>query len=296
MLWNVLWPIFAIIGIGFGLGKSGLLAPRPVARLTFWALAPALIFTSLYGSEVRPTVFGQVFSFVLLFSLAMWGIAHLLCRALGLERRSESGVVLALIFTNCGNYGLPFLLFSLGQKAFDLGIVYLVSQQILLSTLGILIASRGERYSFKSFLEILRAPLLYAVAAGLALHESGLIIPEYLLRPLSMLAEATIPTFLILLGLQLSQVRLGNRLREAGSVTALRLCGAPLLAWPILALLGVGGLLRTVMILEASTPAAVNALLLALEYDRDPELVSSIVLLTTVASIGTLPLLLMLIR
>jgi predicted permease len=57
MLNNVLWPIFAIIGIGYGLGKSGL-PPRPVARLTFWALTPALIFTSLHGSAVRPTVFG----------------------------------------------------------------------------------------------------------------------------------------------------------------------------------------------------------------------------------------------
>lgn len=296
MLHDVLWPIFAIIGIGFGLGKSGLLAPRPVARLTFWVLAPALIFTSLYGSEVRPAVFGQIFCFVLLFSLVMWGMAHLLGRLLGLERRSESGVALALIFTNCGNYGLPFLLFSLGQEAFDLGIVYLVNQQILLSTLGILIASRGERYSFQSFLEILRAPLLYAVAAGLALHESGLVIPEYLLRPLSMLSQATIPTFLLLLGLQLSQVRLGHRLREIIPAAALRLLGAPLISWPILVLLGIDGLLRSVMILEASTPAAVNALLLALEYDQDPELVSSVVLVTTVASIGTLPGLLLLLR
>ncbi len=111
-----------------------------------------------------------------------------------------------------------------------------------------------------------------------------------------MLAEATIPAFLILLGLQLSQVKLGHRLREAGTVAAMRLLGAPLLAWPILALLGMEGLLRTVMVIEASTPAAVNALLLALEYDRDPQLVSSIVLLTTVASIGTLPGLLLLLR
>lgn len=296
MLQNVLWPIFAIIGIGYALGKSGLLSPRPVGRLTFWVLAPALIFTSLYQSEVRPAVFGQVFLFVLLFSIVMWGIAQLFSRLLQLDHRSGAGVALALILSNCGNYGLPFLLFSLGQGAFDLGIIYLVSQTILIATLGVFIASRGEAFSFKPFLEILKTPWLYVAGAGLAFHQSGLIIPESLIRPLSMLSEAAIPVLLVLLGLQLSQVRLGHRWRAAGWATALRLLGAPLLSWPILALLGIDGLLQTVMILEASTPAAVNALLLALEYDRDPELVSSIVLLTTVASIGTLSGLLLLLR
>jgi len=295
MLQNVLWPIFAIIAIGYGMGKVGL-PSRPVARLTFWALTPALIFTSLYRSAVRPAVFGRVFLFVLLFSLAMWGIAWLLGRALKLDHRSTAGIALTLIFTNCGNYGLPFLLFSLGQEAFDLGIVYLVNQMILLSTLGILIASWGERFSPRSFLEVLKTPLLYTVAGGLALHESGFSLPEWLLRPLSMLSEATIPVLLLLLGLQLSQVKPGGVLKEVGLASALRLALAPLLSWPLLALLGMEGLLQTVMVLEASTPAAVNALLLALQYDRDPELVSSIVLLTTVASVGTLPGLLSLLR
>jgi predicted permease len=293
MLPNVLWPIFAIFGIGYVLGKWGL-PPQPVARLTFWALTPALIFTSLYTSKVSPGVFGLIFLFVLLFSLAMWGIAYPFGRLLGLQSPSRAGVALTLIFTNCGNYGLPFLLFSLGQEAFDLGVVYLVSQMILLSTLGILIASWGESFSLKSFTEVLRTPLLYAVAAGLILRESGLSMPEYLLRPLSMLSQAAIPVLMILLGLQLSQVRLGPRLKEVGWATALRLLGAPLLSWPLLVLLNIDGLLGKVLLIEASTPAAVNALLLALQYERDPELVSSIVLLTTVLSSATLPVILML--
>lgn len=295
MLPNVLWPIFAIFGIGYALGKWGL-PPQPVARLSFWALMPAMIFISLYESAISPGVFGLIFLFVLLFSLAMWGIAYLFGRLLWLEPHSQAGVALTLIFTNCGNYGLPFLLFSLGQEAFDLGIVYLISQTILLSTLGILIASSAERFSFKSFAEVLKTPLLYAVAAGLALRESGLSLPEYLFRPLSMLSQAAIPVLMILLGLQLSQVRLGSRLklRGVGWATALRLLGAPLLSWVILTLLDINGLLATVLLIESSTPAAVNSLLLAMEYERDSELVSSIVLLTTVLSSATLPVILML--
>ncbi|MCR4404191.1 MAG: AEC family transporter [Candidatus Acetothermia bacterium] len=295
MLPNVLWPIFAILAIGYALGKWGL-PPQPVARLSFWALMPAMIFVSLYESTISPGVFGLIFLFVLLFSLAMWGAGDLAGRLLGLEAHSRAGLALTLILTNCGNYGLPFLLFSLGQEAFDLGVVYLIGQTILLSTLGVLIALRGERFSPRAFAQVLKTPLLYAVAAGMALRQSGLWLPEYLVRPLSMLSQAAIPVLMILLGLQLSQVRLGRqlKLRGVGWATALRLLGAPLLSWPLLALLRIDGLLGRVLLIEASTPAAVNSLLLAIEYGRDPELVSSIVLLTTVLSSATLPVILML--
>jgi len=70
----------------------------------------------------------------------------------------------------------------------------------------------------------------------------------------------------------------------------------PILAWGVTAALGLEGLLRVVLIVEASTPTAVNALILSLQYDRRPDLTASVVLLTTVGNLATMSVLLMLLR
>jgi predicted permease len=64
----------------------------------------------------------------------------------------------------------------------------------------------------------------------------------------------------------------------------------------VTAALGIEGLLRVVLIVEASTPTAVNALILSLQYDRRPDLTASVVLLTTVGNLATMSVLLMLLR
>jgi len=64
------------------------------------------------------------------------------------------------------------------------------------------------------------------------------------------------------------------------------------LAWGITAMLGIEGLLRAVLILQASTPTAVNALILSLQYERRSELTASVVLITTVGALGVTSLLL----
>lgn len=54
--------------------------------------------------------------------------------------------------------------------------------------------------------------------------------------------------------------------------------------------------MRSVLIVEASTPAAVNSLILSLQYNRRPDLVSPVVFLTTIGNLATMGALLSLLR
>jgi len=101
---------------------------------------------------------------------------------------------------------------------------------------------------------------------------------------------------LLLLGVQLAQVKITSVLPRATVVAGLKLILPPLLSWGLTAALGIHGLLRAVLIIEGSTPTAVNALLLALQYDRRPDLTASILLLTTVGNLVTMTVLLTLLR
>jgi len=96
------------------------------------------------------------------------------------------------------------------------------------------------------------------------------------------------------LGLELPGVRLERVSREAAPIALAKLVLPSLVAFGLAAALGLHGLLRAVLLVEASTPTAINFLLLALQYDRRPDLVAGRVFLTTAGSAVTftLPLLL----
>ena len=121
-------------------------------------------------------------------------------------------------------------------------------------------------------------------------------LPLPVSRPIELLAQAAIPIQLLLPGMALSRVRIEGLVRQAALLTAAKLLVPPLLAWGVTTALGVEGLLRAVLIVQASTPTAVNALILSLQYQRRPQLTATVVLLTTVGNLATMSILLTLLR
>lgn len=113
---------------------------------------------------------------------------------------------------------------------------------------------------------------------------------------MGLLAGAAIPGQLLMLRIQLSCVRLHEFGENSTLLYALKLTIPPLLGWELTRLLGVEGLLRSVLIAEAGMLSAVNALILATKYRRNTELAATTVFVSTIFSLGTIALLLMLVR
>jgi predicted permease len=77
--------------------------------------------------------------------------------------------------------------------------------------------------------------------------------------------------------------------------TALRLVAAPLLALGAVRVTQVQGLTRQVCLLQSGMPSGVTGTILALEYDLEPEIVTSTVFFSTLCSALTLSVLISLI-
>ena len=83
----------------------------------------------------------------------------------------------------------------------------------------------------QSFRSILRTPVVYALALAFALKAAGISeLPPALSRSSQLLADASIPLMLVLLGLQLGNFRKPDRWRLLLSGTAIRLLLAPMIA------------------------------------------------------------------
>ena len=164
-----LLPVFAIAAIGFGLARYVAIDARPIARLTFHALVPSLVFTVLTTSTIGGGAFVQMTAFYALVVLATGVMAWAATRALRLDRAATSAFLLVVVCSNSGNYGLPVTLLAFGREALAYASVYFVASSFFSYTGGVLLAASGQRSLTEALRGVLRVPALYsALAAGLA--------------------------------------------------------------------------------------------------------------------------------
>jgi len=76
----------------------------------------------------------------------------------------------------------------------------------------------------------------------------------------------------------------------------IRLLLSPIIAWFVLYILHVEGVLFSVLLILASMPVAVNAVVLSDKFNASPKLVSKCILWTTLASFIVLPILIVLVE
>lgn len=293
VLLNVILPVFLVGGCGYLVGRSVRSEPLVLMRIIFYLLAPALIFRSIYVSEISLQSAALIGIYVILIQLSMLAISRLVGRVRRWDADSQAAGSLVLLFANCGNYGLPVMLFAFGEQGFAFGVIFVLVSIMMQATIGIGVASWQEGANWKQGLtRILRYPHLYAFLLAILMRVVVVEMPEGVLRSIDLLAQAAIPAQLLMLGIQLSRVRLHHFGVDSILLSGIKLLIPPFLGWAITTLLGITGLLQAVLIVEASMPSAVNSLILATQFRRNPELAATVVFVSTALSLITITILL----
>lgn len=292
VLYNVLAPIFLIIGLAVLLDRRFALDPRVFSRAVIYLFSPCLVFGGIARSELKADELGQILAMAalssLLIALVGWGETRLF----RLDRKLASAFMLSVVLVNAGNYGLPLNDFAFGQAGMQRAIVFFVVSAMISNTLGVYLASRGVASVRRSLLNVLTVPLPYATVLGFLVNIKGIALPLPLDRAVTILGQAAVPGMLIVLGLQLSRTSVRGRVGPILLATVTRLGVAPLIAIALASLLGLSGLTRQVSIIQASMPTAAMAGVLATEFGSDAEFTSAVILVSTLVSIVTLSILL----
>jgi predicted permease len=288
IFYNNILPIFVVIGMGYTLERILRLEVKPISRLAFYGLAPCLAFSSLIKNQINGDELGRIAAFVTLITIIMWILTWLVARILRLSRPVESALLLSTMFVNSGNYGIPLNLFAFGEEGQARAIVYLVVSATLANTIGVYLAARGRAAGSQALRSLLKAPLIYAVLLAGAVIFSRATVPAPLFNAVDLVGRASVPVMMLILGMQLAQISITRDLGTISLATFIRLIASPALAFGLAAVIGLRGVTRQTMIVEASTPTAVTSTILALEFDARPDLVTSVVFLSTLLSPLTL--------
>ena len=284
-------PIFVIAGVGYLLARHASVQVHTVSRVTFHALAPALVFNTLATSTLSGFEFGRMAAFYLLVAASAGLMARVAAIPLRLDRASLSAFLLVVVCSNSGNYGLPVALLAFGREALAFASVYFVSSAIFSYTGGVLLAASGRRSIRHALAGVLRVPAVYGAVAAAVTMAFGLHVPDAIARPMAMLSDAALPMMVLVLGMQLERVTWPERPDMVVAASLLSLVATPLAAFGVAHLLGLQGPALQAGVLQASMPTAVVTTILALEFDVAPGFVTSVVCVTTLLSPITLTVL-----
>lgn len=285
-------PVLFIGGIGYLVGRMRSLDLAPISGLAVAVLVPAVTFDSLARAALPRDLLLQLLLHVALQMAAIWLLTVLVARLLGWRGPAQGALLLATLFSNSGNIGLPLSYFAFGEEGFGIAGGWFAIMAIGSSTIAPYLAARARGGVRQAIANVARQPILYAAAAGLAVNLSGWSLPGPVAKASQLLAAGSVATMLLLVGLQLARMTLHHELPGAAVASSIRLLAVPFIAWIAARVVGLEGTALAVAVLQASAPVAVTSALWALEFNARPALVSAAVVLSTLASVVTLTVLL----
>ncbi len=299
LLISTVLPIALVALAGVWVGRAFDLDLKTLAKLNIYVLLPALVLTGVYDSSLPlSSTVGIVVGF-LLNCAVLYLLAIALGKAFKLSANSHKSLVATTLMANSGNIGLPFVLFALGQEGLERGIVYLVASAIFIASFApIILKGEGVSTGLKVTLNM---PVFWATLAGIALQGASSQGFDWQIPPeadsaLQLLSDAAIPVALLTLGIQLSRTRLLNFSRFELFAACLRLFVSPLTAYAIGRAIGLQGLDLSVLVMQSAMPVAVNTLIWVAELGGDTAQVAKTVVISTVISLVSLPLVLWLVN
>ncbi len=279
---GILFPVFALVVVGFSVGRW--LKPdfRPINRINMDTFTPALVFSSLVSmpldTEQVPLLTASLVA-VLLPGMLMYPI----CKLSGLNFKAWAP---PHMFRNSGNLAIPLFTYTFGDSALASAVLLFVVSACVHISVGLVLLSEGNPIK-----QIIRMPVFVAAVSALTLNLSGIGVWEPLYEATKLLGQAAVPVMLLSLGAQMCHIRVSGL--RVGILCTLQSLLTGAVAFAIIYfVIPLPPLQLQMMVLFTMLPPAVMNYLFAERFSIEPANVASMVLFGNFFSIFTLPLLL----
>lgn len=294
----VVLPAFIVLVIGYIGQKKLKIDRKSVSTAALYLMSPFLAFRTFYTNALSIEYF-YIVLFCLILCLVLLWLTLFIGNMKKLQQPKVSAMVLSGVFMNSGNYGAPIILFAFGSVGFDYAVIMMVIQSLLMNTIGLYYAAKGSKEANnikQSLMKVVKMPVIYGAALGLIFQVSGFIVPNPIIQSVELVADAAIPTVMLVLGMQLATLNKENmKIADVISIVFMRVLVSPAIAFLIVSVFSIEGLLAKVLILSSAMPTAANTTMFALQFDTEPDYVSSSTFITTILSIITVPITLLIV-
>ncbi|MGF7117475.1 AEC family transporter [Methanobacterium oryzae] len=289
-------PIILLIIIGYAFKRINILKPNDAEslnKIVIYIAIPSLIFLAMYKTDISIIPLVAPIPFICLLVGATCGLlAYLFSKIRNYPRKTRWSIVITSSMFNSGFLGYPIVLGVFGGDGLIRAIFYDMGSMILFIVFGVLFSVIFAKEYLTVVKRALLFPPLWAIVLGLLLNFLHIDIGFLLSNTLNYLSGAAIPLIMISLGLSLEFKGMKENIGAVFSASIIKLIIAPIIAFIIVLILGIGGLEKQVTIIEAGMPSAMLSLVLAITYDLDIKTAAACIFTSTIFSMATIPLLL----
>lgn len=258
-------PIFILIGLGFFSARIALVnrdQVRGMGTFVIYFALPSLVFKALAERSLSEVLNGPYLAAYAMASLSLFGIGLLLARRWrGLDLSSSAILAMGMAVPNSGFVGYPIAVMVIGPTAALAMALGMLVENLLMIPLALAIAEAGRQGGQgwtvvrETALRLLRNPLIIAIVLGLGMSLLELRLPVVPARVIEMLAAASAPVALFVIGATLNGMKAGGMAADLAQTSIGKLILHPLLMFAALSLVpGVDPLLMVAGVLFASAP------------------------------------------
>lgn len=297
-------PFFALIGLGWTAARTRIFPPEAAAWLTrfvFYFALSAMLFRFAATLDIHQIWDATFAAAYCCGSLLLWGIGMAIGRGRGLGWAEAAMEAHCYVIGNTGFLGVPMLIVLLGDAAAGPVLLILIIDMVVFSTLitVIITLTRQGRLRLATLWPIFRGlianPMIVSILAGLLWSALRLPLPAPALEFLTLLSAAATPGALFAIGASLVGRR-ADRPAIAVWLSFAKLVLHPAAVAGACYLFGVAPFAAGVMIAAAALPVAGNVFMLAEYFGIAVQRVSSTILISTAASVITIPIIIHLIE
>jgi len=289
--------IILMIGIGYALKRIDFLSEKdinPLNKIVMNILLPCMIFSALYSSDLSLIPKLGILPFVILISSFVTGlVSFLILKKLGYDDKKLWSVLVTVMIANTAFMGYPVNLGIFGHEGFLRAIFCDIATMCIFLILSFVLVIKFGGTVKKAVRKIALFPPLWAIVFGLGLNILNVPIGPVLNNTVNYLGNGAIPLIMISLGLSIDLTGLSRSKSMVAFTSIMKLLFFLAIAFIVVLFLGLSDLQYTVAIVEAAMPSGMLSLVLAITYNLDYQLTSDCILINTVISLITLPVIIM---
>lgn len=292
-LLNLQITIFCLMLSGYLLTKTGVLsadARKPLSNLLINFILPCNIITSFMMEFNQKILMDCLSIFIVSACLQIFVVVSSKYFYPHTDSRKLPVLRYGTIVSNAGFMGSPIAQGLYGDQGLLYASIYLIPLRAVMWSFGVtcFTGAKGKGVLKK----ILTHPCIVAVFLGIILMISQIQLPKGIEQTIRYAGNANTALSMIVIGNILAEVKPSEIFdKKAGWFCIVRLAIIPLLVLISCKLAGVDELVKQLSVVLASMPAAATTAILAAKYDGDAHFAAKIILLSTLLSLFSVPLL-----
>jgi predicted permease len=285
--------MLGLLAVGAVLRAVSVLTPSrrdTLTALAFYIALPALVFTSTVGQSLSEVVSWRLLVGVMGVLVIVAGVGFIIHRNHPDPARQGVAVIQSY-HCNLGFLGVPFVAATFGELTTGKASIVLGIGSLVQVTLTVILLTRlttAEANLQTELVEVIKNPVLVALALGLAGAAIGVEVPTIVAATLDGIGTLALPIALLSVGASLTTDTGLVDPPAVGAVAGVKLLLMPMVALAIFLALNSSPSTLQAGVLMLAMPTAVSTYIYTSELGGDRDLASATILATTVGAVVTL--------